>query len=177
MEENRPRWGARTSNPGGAASLSRVGSTPTLFRQLRLERLASNLRNRFALPPVCLVNGSLFALECDPCHTLSARKGVTLHVSRPREKSVVARMNAKILGTIVFVLIPGLALAQTAGETLASVDKSGAQVSQREPWLGSGANGSDGNGCVTPSGGESDANATTAPSSKPPIAFRGDVPM
>lgn len=33
LEENRPRWGARTSNPCGTASLSRVGSTPTLLRQ------------------------------------------------------------------------------------------------------------------------------------------------
>ncbi len=33
LEENRPRWGVRTSNPGGAASRSLVGSTPTLFRQ------------------------------------------------------------------------------------------------------------------------------------------------
>jgi hypothetical protein len=86
-------------------------------------------------------------------------------------------MNAKVLVTIVFVLVPGLALAQTGGQILASVDKSSAQVSSHAPWLGSGANGSDGNGCVTPSGGDSDANATTAPSSKPPIAFRGDVPM
>ena len=89
----------------------------------------------------------------------------------------MATMNAKILGTIVFVLIPGLALAQSVGETLASIDKSAGHVIAHEPWLGSGANGSDGNGCMTPSGGESDANATTAPSSKPPIAFRGDVPM
>jgi hypothetical protein len=86
-------------------------------------------------------------------------------------------MSAKIFGTIVFVLVPDLALAQTSGETLASVDKSGAQVSQRGPWLGSGANGSDGNGCMTPSSGESDANAITAPSSKAPIAFRGQAPM
>ena len=28
----RPRWGVRTSNPGGAASRSLVGSTPTLLR-------------------------------------------------------------------------------------------------------------------------------------------------
>jgi hypothetical protein len=81
-------------------------------------------------------------------------------------------MNAKILGTIVFVLVPSLALAQTAGETLASVGKSGAQVR-----LGSGGNGSDGNGSITPSGGEFDAHHTTAPSSKPPIAFRGQPPM
>jgi hypothetical protein len=86
-------------------------------------------------------------------------------------------INAKVLGMLVFVLVPSLAVAQTGGQTLASVDKSGAQVSQRGPWLGSGANGSDGAGCITPSGGESDANATTAPSSKPPIAFRGDAPM
>src|SRR6476620_1378258 len=33
MEENRPWWGVRTSNPGGAVRLSQVGSTPTLFRQ------------------------------------------------------------------------------------------------------------------------------------------------
>jgi hypothetical protein len=89
----------------------------------------------------------------------------------------MATMNAKILATVFFVLTPGLALAQSGGETLASVDKPGAKVTLHAPWLGSGANGSDGNGCVTPSGGESDANATTAPSSKPPIAFRGDVPM
>ena len=35
VEGNRPRWGVRTSNPGGAASRSLVGSTPTLFRQRR----------------------------------------------------------------------------------------------------------------------------------------------
>jgi hypothetical protein len=78
-------------------------------------------------------------------------------------------MNAKILAMLVFVLVPSLALAQSGGQTVASVDKAGAQVGQRGLWLGSGANGSDGNGCVTPSGGESDANATTAPSSKPTI--------
>ena len=32
LEEKRPRWGVRTSNPGGAASRSLVGSTPSLFR-------------------------------------------------------------------------------------------------------------------------------------------------
>jgi hypothetical protein len=89
----------------------------------------------------------------------------------------MVRMNAKILATVMLVLIPSVTLSQTGGQTLASVDKSSDQVSSHGPWLGSGANGSDGNGCVTPSGGESDANAVTAPSSKPPIAFRGDVPM
>lgn len=34
QEENRPRWGVRTSNPGGAASRSLVGSTPSLFRHV-----------------------------------------------------------------------------------------------------------------------------------------------
>jgi hypothetical protein len=86
-------------------------------------------------------------------------------------------MKAKILGTIVLILTPNLALAQT-GEALASVGKLGALViSPRGPWLGSGANGSDGNGSITPSRGEFDAHHTTAPSSKPPIAFRGDAPM
>jgi uncharacterized protein with LGFP repeats len=89
----------------------------------------------------------------------------------------MTRISAKILGIIVFGLIPSLALAQTSGQTLASIDKSGAQASLRGPWLGSGANGSDGNGSITPSRGEFDAHHTTAPSSKPPIAFRGDVPM
>jgi hypothetical protein len=86
-------------------------------------------------------------------------------------------MNAKILGAIAFILIPNLSLAQTGGETLASVAKLGALVSPHGPWLGSGANGSDGNGSITPSAGEFDAHHTTAPSSKPPIAFRGDAPM
>ena len=38
LEGKRPRWGVRTSNPGGAASRSLVGSTPTLFRQNREPR-------------------------------------------------------------------------------------------------------------------------------------------
>jgi hypothetical protein len=33
LEEKRPRWGVRTSNPGGAVKRSLVGSTPILFRQ------------------------------------------------------------------------------------------------------------------------------------------------
>jgi hypothetical protein len=85
--------------------------------------------------------------------------------------------NAKILGTVMFVLVPSLALAQTGGQTLASVDKSSVHVSERASWLGSGANGSDGNGSITPSRGEFDAHHTTAPSSKPPMAFRGQPPM
>jgi hypothetical protein len=86
-------------------------------------------------------------------------------------------ISAKILGVTVLVLVPSSAFAQYGRESLAKLDVSGAQVSVRGPWLGSGANGSDGNGSITPSGGEFDAHHTTAPSSKPPIAFRGDAPM
>ncbi len=82
-------------------------------------------------------------------------------------------MNIKILATTVFVLVPGLAFAQSAGETLANVTKASSLV----PWLGSGANGSDGAGSITPSRGGFDAHHATAPSSKPPIAFRGQPPM
>jgi hypothetical protein len=89
----------------------------------------------------------------------------------------MSRIGAKILGVTVFVLVPSLAFAQYGRESLAKLDVSGAQVSVRGPWLGSGANGSDGNGSITPSAGEFDAHHTTAPSSKPPIAFRGDAPM
>ena len=90
----------------------------------------------------------------------------------------MTRLSAKILGIIVFVLVPSLALAQPGGQTLARIDKSSTEARERGPSLGgSGANGSDGNGSITPSGGEFDAHHTTAPSSKPPIAFRGDAPM
>jgi hypothetical protein len=89
----------------------------------------------------------------------------------------MSRIGANILGVTVFVLVPSLAFAQYGRESLAKLDVSGAQVSVRGPWLGSGANGSDGNGSITPSAGEFDAHHKTAPSSKPPIAFRGDVPM
>ena len=83
----------------------------------------------------------------------------------------MTRISTKILGVIVFVLVPGLAFAQYGRETV------GRQASLRGPWLGSGANGSDGNGSITPSAGEFDAHHTTAPSSKRPIAFRGQPPM
>jgi hypothetical protein len=81
------------------------------------------------------------------------------------------RISAKILGVIVFVLVPGLAFAQYGRETV------GLHANVHGPWLGSGANGSDGNGSITPSAGEFDAHHTTAPSSKRPIAFRGQPPM
>ena len=86
-------------------------------------------------------------------------------------------IRAKILGVSVFALVPSVAFAQYGRETVARLNESGAQASVRGPWLGSGGNGSDGNGSITPSAGEFDAHHTTAPSSKPPIAFRGDVPM
>ena len=86
-------------------------------------------------------------------------------------------MSAKILGVTVLVLAPSLALGQYGRGSLIKLDGSSIQAGIRGPWLGSGANGSDGNGSITPSRGEFDAHHTTAPSSKPPIAFRGDVPM
>jgi hypothetical protein len=81
-------------------------------------------------------------------------------------------MSAKILGVIVFIFFPSLALAQSGDQTLARIE-----TSQRGLLLAGSGNGSDGGGCMTPSGGESDANAITAPSSKPPIAFRGEAQM
>jgi len=57
----------------------------------------------------------------------------------------MTRTNAKILGVIVFVLVPSLALAQSGGQTLARIDKAGTEARERGPSLGgSGANGSDG---------------------------------
>jgi hypothetical protein len=89
----------------------------------------------------------------------------------------MSRISARILGLTVFLLVPSVGFAQYGRESLAKLDVLGAQASRGGPWLGSGANGSDGNGSITPSGGEFDAHHTTAPSSKPPIAFRGDAPM
>jgi hypothetical protein len=43
MEENRPWWGVRTSNPGEAASLSQVGSTPALFRHVPVQSVLMTL--------------------------------------------------------------------------------------------------------------------------------------
>jgi len=89
----------------------------------------------------------------------------------------MSRISAKILGVTLFLLVPSAAFAQYGRESLAKLDVSGAQAGMHGPWLGSGANGSDGNGSITPSRGEFDAHHTTAPSSKPPIAFRGQPPM
>jgi hypothetical protein len=90
-------------------------------------------------------------------------------------------MTASVLAAIVFLLIPTLAPAQSSqaqGKT---------DLARNEPGKPSpsenkgGGNASDGNGAATPTNKGvdpgSDANATTAPSSKPPIAVRGDAPM
>ena len=72
-------------------------------------------------------------------------------------------MNARVLVTIVFALLPSLALAQSSDQT-----KSKANEAEQASAPGKNGNGSDANGAATPGGAESDANATTAPSSKPP---------
>ena len=84
QEENRPRWGVRTSNPGGAASRSLVGSTPSLFRHVQKEfdetrailspcwaghRNAKDLRRYPALTRVnvlCVADGSLACALISP---------------------------------------------------------------------------------------------------------------
>jgi hypothetical protein len=88
-------------------------------------------------------------------------------------------MTARILTAIVFLLIPTLAPAQVSqmqGKTVQALNEADKPSPQ-----GKNGNGSDGNGGATPSDQKfdkgSDANATTAPSSKPPIAVRGDAPM
>jgi hypothetical protein len=76
-------------------------------------------------------------------------------------------MDAKILATMMFVLAPSLALAQSSDQTAAKTKQSGNESGQGQT-AGKNGNGSDANGAETPGGGGSDANATTAPSSKPP---------
>jgi hypothetical protein len=76
-------------------------------------------------------------------------------------------MNAKVLATIMFVLVPCLALAQSSDQTKSRMTQSGDQAGQGAS-AGKNGNGSDANGAATPGGG-SDANVTTAPSSKPPV--------
>jgi hypothetical protein len=79
----------------------------------------------------------------------------------------------------VFLLIPSLATAQTS-EPQGQSDLARNEAGQPSPLENKSGNGSDGNGAVTPTNKAfdqaSDANATTAPSSKPPIASRGDAP-
>ena len=74
-------------------------------------------------------------------------------------------MNAKVLATIVVLLAPSLALAQSSDQTQGKANQSGKGADQGPP-PGRNGNGSDANGAATPSGAGSDANASTAPSSK-----------
>jgi hypothetical protein len=75
-------------------------------------------------------------------------------------------MNAKVLATMIFALLPNLSLAQSSDQTKSKADPSGNEASQGSA-PGKNGNGSDANGAATPSPAESDANPTTAPSSKP----------
>jgi hypothetical protein len=76
-------------------------------------------------------------------------------------------MIAKVLASIMFALLPNLALAQSSDQTKSKANPYGNEAGRGTP-AGRTGNGSDANGAATPSGAESDANATTAPSSKPP---------
>jgi hypothetical protein len=76
-------------------------------------------------------------------------------------------MNAKVLATIMFALLPSLALAQSSDQTKTNANQSGNEAGQGSA-PGKNGNGSDANGAATPGNSGSDANATTAPSSKPP---------
>jgi hypothetical protein len=73
-------------------------------------------------------------------------------------------VNAKVIATMMFALLPSAALAQSGDQTKSQANQSGGQGTA----TGKNGNGSDANGAATPSGTESDANANTAPSSKPP---------
>jgi hypothetical protein len=89
-------------------------------------------------------------------------------------------MTARLLAAIAFLLIPTLAAAQTS-QTQGKTDQARNEADKPSATQGKNGNGSDGNGGATPTDQKfdkgSDANATTAPSSKPPIAVRGDAPM
>jgi hypothetical protein len=74
-------------------------------------------------------------------------------------------MSAKVLLTIIIALVPSLALAQSSDQAQGKTNPSGQDAGQASAPGNS--NGSDANGAATPSGSGSDANATTAPSSKP----------
>jgi hypothetical protein len=75
-------------------------------------------------------------------------------------------MDAKVFATIMFALLPNLALAQSSDQTKSNASQSGNEARQGSA-LGKNGNGSDANGAVTPGNSGSDANASTAPSSKP----------
>jgi hypothetical protein len=89
-------------------------------------------------------------------------------------------VTARVLAAIVFLLILTLAPAQSS-QAQGKTDLARNEAGKPSPSEMGGGNASDGNGAVTPTNKGvdpgSDANATTAPSSKPPIAVRGDAPM
>jgi hypothetical protein len=89
-------------------------------------------------------------------------------------------MTARLLAAIAFLLIPTLAAGQTS-QPERKTDQASNEADKPSPVQGKNGNGSDGNGGATPTNQKfdkgSDANAITAPSSKPPIAFRGEAPM
>jgi hypothetical protein len=74
-------------------------------------------------------------------------------------------VKGKVLAAIMFALLPNLALAQASDQTQGKTNQSGNEAGSAP---GKNGNGSDGNGAATPGGAASDANATTAPTSKPP---------
>lgn len=75
-------------------------------------------------------------------------------------------MNAKVPAAVILVLVPNLALAQSNDQTQGKGNQSGKEAGQGDS-RGKNGNGSDANGAAIPGGAESDANASTAPSSKP----------
>ena len=83
------------------------------------------------------------------------------------QASEETQVNAKVLATVMFALLPGLAFAQSSDQTKNAANQPGGAAAQGST-AGKNGNGSDANGASTPGGAESDANATTAPSSKPP---------
>jgi hypothetical protein len=118
------------------------------------------------------------ALPDDPSPRRDQTPGAGVN---PRSQQPGSAMTARVLAAIVFLLIPTLAPAQSSlaqGKTDLARNEAGKPSPSENKG---GGNASDGNGGVTPSDQKfdkgSDANATTAPSSKPPIAVRGDAPM
>ncbi len=67
-------------------------------------------------------------------------------------------MNAKVIATFMFALLPNLALAESGDQTRGKTKQSDNESAQGSP-AGKNGNGSDANGAATPGGAESDANA------------------
>ena len=158
-------WGSEPVSGGFELPLSPANTARSFWPQNALARPTCPT---MAGSPVCLVASSPGPPECDRSHTRPRETVLTYVESRRGHNERQSSWNNSVCPH-----------SQSGVCTIRprEVYKSGAQASLRGPWLGSGANGSDGNGSITPSRGEFDAHHTTAPSSKPPIAFRGDVPM